>query len=122
MGKKYLVSKLAAIFFSITTVILFVVSHSGVWAKDYATIFVVVYMVNFFLLVTSLTVFIWQRARRDNPKQYSDMTILEHVESPEVNKKLSKKQQFYATYICTIRGMATNSTNPPIAVQPNHVG
>jgi hypothetical protein len=40
----------------------------------------------------SLTVFIWQRARRDNPKQYSDMTILEHVESPEVNKKLSKKQ------------------------------
>lgn len=92
MGNKYLVSKLAAIFFSITTVILFVVSHSGVWAKGYATIFVVVYIVNFFLLIMSLAVFIWQRAQRDNPKQYSDMTILEHVESPEANKKLSKKQ------------------------------
>ena len=75
---KFLLSKIIAIFFGITTVILFVLSREGMLFEMAGSIEagMIIYFVNAFFLVVSLVVFIWQRARKDLPRK-QESTILE---------------------------------------------
>lgn len=80
MNKKYLIAKTAAIFFSITTVVLFVMSREGILFAVAGTNFgVLLYISNFVLLMIAFVIFIWQRAAYNNSRLRDNLEILEHI-------------------------------------------
>lgn len=69
MARRYLISIVLASFFSLTTVILALLSRQGVlttWVSPGTALLILVS--NFTLLVVSLTFFIWQRTHKQQPK------------------------------------------------------
>lgn len=75
---KYLISKIIAIFFSLTTVVIFLMASGGTLFAYAGSIQagVALYAINTVCLVVSLLVFIWLRARKNTPK-YLELKTLE---------------------------------------------
>lgn len=78
---KYLVSKIVAIFFGLTTVIIFLMSNTGALFTYAGSIQagVALYAINTACLVVSLLVFIWLRARKDMPRHLELKTLEIHA-------------------------------------------
>lgn len=97
---KYQISKLLAIFFSLTTVIIYIYASSGALFVSVGSVQtgVLLYGLNTLCLVTSFLAFIWQRAHRDTPhKKELDLltSYSEHTASTEPeNSQISLKRYF----------------------------
>lgn len=69
MPVRYIVATALAILASCTTIILFVVAHSGIWVQYVsATVFSLIYMGNFIFLGIVMIIYSWQRAKYKKPK------------------------------------------------------
>lgn len=95
---RYVVAKGIAIFFGITTVILFLVAREGVLFQIVGStaVGVTIYMVNTALLIASLVYYIWQRALKDNPR-HSELEILASVSQPETDNTEHVSRRYVIT-------------------------
>ncbi len=93
MYRKYLVAKAVAIFFSIATVVLFLLSRNQmVYEVIPVDVMLIILLVNFGLLVASLVVFIWMRSRKDldlheESKILNAYALHEKQDADDKNKK-----------------------------------
>lgn len=84
---KYLLAKTAAIFFSVTTVILFIFAREGALYVMVGSVQlgIALYFINTLLLVVSLIAYFWQKVQRDVPA-HPEVEILAKYAELEANQ------------------------------------
>ena len=92
---KYLISKIAFIFFCVTTVIMFAMLRQGTFVAMVGSIEIAlaIYGINSALLVTSIFVYIWQEAHKDDP-EHQRSVILEAYAEDRFKDETSKIPRF----------------------------
>ena len=110
MNKKYLAAKIGAIFLSITTVVLFVMSREGLLYRTLGVSGgVTLYMINFALLLAVLPVYIWQRGMKNAVNPMSSISILERV-SPSKTSDTTEPVHVSASVFAAISSVNTTDT------------